>query len=118
MKVFLRTYGCRANQYDSETVRAMIERSGGVIVDSPDEADVAIFNSCAVTTEAESELRKGIRRAARRRPALSTLVMGCAASLDDGRIRALPTVDHVVRGADFETIAQALSLPPVSLEAA
>ena len=96
MKVFLRTLGCRANQYDSETVRAMIERSGGEVVASPDEADVAIFNSCAVTSEAEVELRKGVRRAARQRPALRTLVMGCASARDPGTLRALPTVQHVV----------------------
>lgn len=117
MKVFLRTYGCRANQYDSETVRAMVERAGGVIVAHADEADVAIFNSCAVTAEAESDLRKGIRRAARARPELRTLVMGCAASLDQGAIRQLPTVQHVVAGADFTAIAEALDFPPVALGA-
>ena len=117
MKVFLRTYGCRANQYDSETVRAMVERAGGAVVDHPDDADVAIFNSCAVTAEAESDLRKGIRRAARARPELRTLVMGCAASLDRGAMRELPTVQHVVAGADFAAIADALQLPPVALGA-
>jgi len=118
MKVFLRTFGCRANQYDSETVRAMVERSGGECVASPEDADVAIFNSCAVTTEAEVELRKGVRRAARQRPGLRTLVMGCASARDTGALRALPTVEHVVPGADFEAIAAALDLPPVALGAA
>ncbi|MCC6928580.1 MAG: MiaB/RimO family radical SAM methylthiotransferase [Gemmatimonadaceae bacterium] len=118
MRVFLRTFGCRANQYDSETVRAMVERSGGEVVASPDDADVAIFNSCAVTTEAEVELRKGIRRAARQRPELRTLVMGCATARDTGGLRVLPTVQHVVAGADFEAIAAALQLSPDSLGAA
>ena len=118
MKVFLQTFGCRANQYDSETVRAMIERSGGEVVAVADEADVAIFNSCAVTAAAESELRKSVRRAARRRPGLATVVMGCAASLDRGRLRELPTVQHVVPGADFTALAQALDLPAHALGAA
>ena len=118
MKVFLQTFGCRANQYDSETVRAMIERSGGEVVAVADEADVAIFNSCAVTAAAESELRKSVRRAARRRPGLATVVMGCAASLDRGRLRELPTVQHVVPGADFTAIVQALDLPAHALGAA
>lgn len=112
MRVYLRTFGCRANQYDTETVRAMVERSGGSIVDRPEDADVAVFNSCAVTAEAEVELRKSVRGAARRSPALATVVMGCAASRDDGQIRALPTVTHVVGGADFAAVAEALSLPP------
>ena len=118
MRVFLRTFGCRANQYDSETVRAMVERSGGELVSSPDNADVAIFNSCAVTAEAERELRKGVRRAARQRPQLRTVVMGCATARDTGALRALPTVEHVVAGADFEAIAAALELPPEALGAA
>lgn len=118
MKVFLRTFGCRANQYDSETVRAMVERSGGEVVDTPAEADVAIFNSCAVTTEAEAELRKGVRRAARERPALRTVVMGCASARDSGMLRSLPTVTHLVPGADFEGVAAALDLPGEALGAA
>ena len=115
MKVYLRTFGCRANQYDSESVRAMIERAGGELVEAAREADVAIFNSCAVTAEAEVELRKGIRRAARERPALRTLVMGCASARDDGTLRALPTVERLVAGADLAAIAGALELPPESL---
>lgn len=118
MKVYLKTFGCRANQYDSETVRAMIERSGGAIVAQPEDADVAVFNSCAVTAEAEVDLRRNIRRAARRRPELTTLVMGCAASLDRGTLAALPTVRHVVPGADFTAVAGALDLPADALGAA
>lgn len=115
MKVWLRTFGCRANQYDSETVRAMVERGGGTIVPRPEEADVAVFNSCAVTAEAEAELRKGIRRVARVRPGVRTVVMGCASARDHGALRALPTVEAVVAGADYPLIAAALALPPESL---
>lgn len=114
MKVYLKTFGCRANQYDSETVRSMVERSGGEIVASPEEADMAVFNSCAVTAEAEVDLRKNIRRAARRRPALQSVVMGCAASLDKGAIASLPTVSNVIPGADFAAIAAAMGLSPES----
>lgn len=118
MKVYLRTFGCRANQYDSAAVRAMIERAGGEVVAEAAGADMAVLNSCAVTTEAEAEVRKGIRRVAREAPAISTLVMGCAASRDHGKLRSLPTVDHVVPGADLSAVAAALGLPPDSLGAA
>ncbi len=115
MKVFLRTFGCRANQYDSETVRAMIERSGGEVVERPDQADVAIFNSCAVTADAEAELRKGVRRVARDAPGVTSVVMGCAAARDDGTLRALPSVAHVVPGGDAADVARALALPASAL---
>ena len=113
MKVYLRTYGCRANQYDTEQVRSLVERAGGVIVDDPSDADHAVFNSCAVTAEAEAELRKGIRKAARSNGSLRTVVMGCAASLDRGQLRALPGVADVVAGGDAMEVARSLGLAPM-----
>ena len=110
-RVYLRTFGCRANQYDTEAVRAMIEAAGGEIVATPDDADAAVFNSCAVTAAAEADLRQSVRRAARRRPSLRTVVMGCAAARDDGTIAALPTVERVVPGADLLDVAATLGLP-------
>ena len=115
MKAYLRTFGCRANQYDTEAVRAMIEASGGEIVATPDDADLAVFNSCAVTAAAEADLRQSVRSAARRAPALRTVVMGCAAARDDGTIAALPTVERVVPGGDLLGVAEALGLSAPAL---
>ena len=119
MRVWLRTFGCRANQADTETVRAMIESSGGEIVDAPEAADVAVYNGCTVTTQAEAELRRTIRRTARRAPQLRSIVTGCAASLSPARgqplsLYDLPTVDRVVDGGDFAAVAGALELPPAA----
>ena len=88
----------------------MIESAGGEIVATPDEADAAVFNSCAVTAAAEADLRRAVRRVARRRPAVRTVVMGCAAARDDGTIAALPSVERVVSGADLVGVAVALDL--------
>src|SRR5690606_11206744 len=89
------------------------------------------FNSCAVTSRAEADLRAGVRRAARANPRLRTVVMGCAAALDQRReaaadagadegggnaggrsLRVLPTVQSVVGGADLEGVARAFGLDP------
>ncbi|MFI5312258.1 MAG: MiaB/RimO family radical SAM methylthiotransferase [Gemmatimonadales bacterium] len=120
MRVYLRTFGCRANQYDTEAARAMIEAGGGVIVERAADAEIALFNSCAVTSGAEADLRKAVRREARldageggaRTGALRTIVMGCASALDDGTIAALPGVSDVIAGADLPALAQALGLDP------
>lgn len=111
MRVYLRTFGCRANHYDTEAVRAMLGAAGHTIVGSPVDADVAVFNSCAVTAEAEADLRQGVRRAARENHGLRSIVMGCATSFDGGAIRSLPTVSHTIAGADLGAIAEALGLP-------
>jgi threonylcarbamoyladenosine tRNA methylthiotransferase MtaB len=122
MKVHLQTFGCRANHYDTESVRALTLNAGHEIVDDVSEADVAVFNSCAVTSEAERDVRKAIRRAAGRNPRLRSVVMGCAAALPGSRsvLGGLPTVKHVVAGADIAAMAEALgidgrhAIPPAS----
>lgn len=111
-RVYLRTFGCRANQYDSETVRAMVEGTGGSIVDRVEDATVAVFNSCAVTSAAEAELRRSVRSAARANAGLQTVIMGCAAARDPGGLASLPTVSHVVPGAELPAIAAALGVAP------
>jgi threonylcarbamoyladenosine tRNA methylthiotransferase MtaB len=115
LRVFLQTFGCRANHYDSEMARAMLERSGHVVVGSAAEADVALFNSCAVTREAEADLRAAVRRAARAQPAIRSVIMGCAAGLaaerGDASLETLPGVEAIVPGADARALARALDLP-------
>jgi threonylcarbamoyladenosine tRNA methylthiotransferase MtaB len=116
VRVYLRTFGCRANHYDSETARAMIERAGHEIVATARAADIAVFNSCAVTSEAEADLRQAVRRAARERPGLRSVIMGCASGLaaarEESALRELPGVEHLVAGADMPALASALDLAP------
>ena len=119
MRVYLHTFGCKANQYDTETVRQAIEDAGSVVVDHWAEADAAVVNSCTVTHVAEAKMRGLVRRIARETGGQSgpggqgvrTIVMGCAAALDDGRIAALPGVARVVGGGDTLAVLEALELP-------
>ncbi|HEX6809683.1 MAG TPA: MiaB/RimO family radical SAM methylthiotransferase [Gemmatimonadaceae bacterium] len=110
MKVYLQTFGCRANQYDSEVVRALLEGGGAELVAKVADADAAVFNSCAVTAAAEADLRQAVRRAARRRPGMASVVMGCAAARDPEGIAALPGVARVVPGAGGAEVAAALGI--------
>lgn len=117
MNFLLRTHGCRANQYDSETVRAMLLAAGAQETAAAEDADIAILNSCSVTAAAEADLRKEIRRIARSNPRVRTIVMGCAPGLAardeaENPLRTLPTVSDAVAGADLAEIAMAAGLPP------
>ncbi len=92
MRVYFHTFGCKTNQYDTEAVRQALESAGAVTVEAPEHADVAVVNSCTVTHVGEAKMRSFVRRLHRRRPELDTVVMGCAAALDDGTIAGLPGV--------------------------
>lgn len=105
MNVYFHTFGCKANQYDTELVRQAFADAGATVVDQADAADLAVVNSCTVTQESESKLRRYVRHQAR--AGRDTLVMGCAAALDRGVLAALPRVRAVVGGADPEHVLQA-----------
>ena len=120
MKVFLHTFGCKANQYDTEVVRQRLESAGCEVVEDAAGADAAVVNSCTVTHVGESKMRRFVRHLAKEQPGIRTVVMGCAAALDDGTIAALPNVSHVVGGADADAVLQSLlpsavRRPPSSL---
>lgn len=107
MKVHLRTFGCRANHYDTEQVRAVVAAMGATEGDAAG-ADVAVLNSCAVTSDAEADLRQAVRRIARESPGTRIVVTGCAAARSHETIAQLPNVTHVIAGADIAQVALAL----------
>jgi len=112
VNVLLHTFGCKANQYDTEVVRQRLEAAGCRVVGTAEEADAAVVNSCAVTHVSEAKMRGLVRRIARRRSGVRVVVMGCAAALDEGRLAALADGVSVVAGADGAAVARALGLPP------
>ncbi|MGH7608302.1 MAG: MiaB/RimO family radical SAM methylthiotransferase [Gemmatimonadales bacterium] len=99
MNVYFHTFGCKANQYDTDQVRRAFAAAGAVAVDDLAAADLAVINSCTVTHESEVKLRRLVRHVGRAARA-ETIVMGCAAARDDGTIAALPRVRAVVPNAD------------------
>ena len=107
MNVYFHTFGCKANQYDTEVVRQAFADQGAVVVAAAADADLAVVNSCTVTGEAEAKLRHYVRRLGR--AGCSTVVMGCAAARDgpSGAIAALPGVRAVVGGADPAAVLRA-----------
>ena len=111
MNVYFHTFGCKANQYDTALVRRAFEHAGAAVVDDPAAADLAVVNSCTVTHESEAKLGRLVRRLARRRGGIQTVVMGCAAALDTGPIAALPSVRAVVGGAEPAQVLRAAGLP-------
>ena len=84
----LLTFGCRLNAFESEVMRGHAAAAGL--------NDAIIVNSCAVTAEAERQVRQSIRKARRENPEATIVVTGCAAQIDPERFAAMPEVDRVV----------------------
>ena len=62
MKIFLDSVGCRLNQAEIEEMAANFRSAGHVIVPTAVDADIAIINTCTVTSRAASDSRKKLVR--------------------------------------------------------
>ncbi|MEM7618039.1 MAG: tRNA (N(6)-L-threonylcarbamoyladenosine(37)-C(2))-methylthiotransferase MtaB [Pseudomonadota bacterium] len=82
------TFGCRLNTYESEVMRAHAQKAG---MD-----DAIIFNTCAVTKEAERQARQAIRRAKRDNPNAKIVVTGCSAQIDPDTYAGMDEVDQII----------------------
>lgn len=85
------TFGCRLNTYESEVMRQLIQES---------KEDVLVFNTCAVTSEAERQARQAIRKARRENPNVKIIVTGCSAQVNAKLYTDMPEVDRVLGNDD------------------
>ena len=100
MKVYFLTLGCRVNQYETDAARRLFLDNGHENVDSPEEADVCIVNTCSVTGEADRKSSQMLRRMAKNNPNAVIVAMGCASELKTGDVAA----DIVIGTRDKNTV--------------
>ncbi|HET9948735.1 MAG TPA: MiaB/RimO family radical SAM methylthiotransferase [Longimicrobiales bacterium] len=115
MRVHYRTFGCKANQYDTERMRQELEARGARTADERDEADVYVVNTCTVTNHADAEARRLVRRLHRERPGARIVVAGCSAALRAESYAAMPGVAAVVPGHDPVAVADGAAPPLAQL---
>ena len=95
----IRTYGCQMNVHDSERLAGLLEQAGYVRSGAGEEADVVVFNTCAVRENADNRLYGNLGHMASvkaRKPGMQIAVGGCMAQKDRGEVqRRAPWVDVV-----------------------
>lgn len=108
MRVFLDQIGCRLNEAEVAGWRRELLRLGHRPVGRLEDADVAVFNSCAVTAEAARDSRKRTRRLHRRNPEARIVLTGCFATLEPAAAAGLAGVDLVVPNPDKPRLVERL----------
>ena len=95
----VRTYGCQMNVHDSERLAGLLEAAGYVKAPAGADADVVVFNTCAVRENADNKLYGNLSHLAPRKrsdPGMQIAVGGCLAQKDrDAVLRRAPWVDVV-----------------------
>src|SRR5690349_1249198 len=103
-RLFIETYGCQMNVYDSERMRDVLSPLGYAVTDKPDDADLVILNTCHIREKATEKVYSEIGRLRahkERRVAegkgMTIAIAGCVAQAEGEEIIArAPAVDLVV----------------------
>ncbi len=99
-KVFIKTFGCQMNEYDSDKMVDVLGASDGLVrTDTPEDADVILFNTCSIREKSQEKVFSDlgrIKELKRKKPELVIGVGGCVASQEgDAIVKRAPFVDVV-----------------------
>lgn len=98
-KVYIKTFGCQMNEFDSERILYFLEREGYRRTFDMEKANVIVFNTCAVREKAKNRLYGHVgdlKRLKEKNPDLLILVGGCTAqNLRQKLIRDFPYIDII-----------------------
>jgi threonylcarbamoyladenosine tRNA methylthiotransferase MtaB len=98
--------GCRLNEAELETWASQFLKRGHQVTTDSVGADIVVFNSCAVTGEADRKSRQQIGRLHRGNPNAKLVVTGCHASLNREAVKNYLGVDLVVDNQNKETLVE------------
>jgi threonylcarbamoyladenosine tRNA methylthiotransferase MtaB len=109
-RVLFRTFGCKANQYDTERMRQELEALGARTEGATARAHLCVVNTCTVTNQADADARRFIRRIRRENPGVRVVVAGCSSALRPQDYRRMDGVVGVVEGHDPVEVARSAVL--------
>ena len=109
-KLFIKTYGCQMNVYDSERMAEAMGGAGYVETDKPDDADMILLNTCHIREKAAEKVYSELgrfRKLKDGRPDLKIGVAGCVAQAEGEEImRRQPLVDLVVGPQSYHRLPE------------
>ncbi len=116
-RVFIRTYGCQMNVYDSDRMADVLRPLGYALSDSPEQADLVVLNTCHIREKASEKVYSELGRlrdvkVERRREGadLTIAVAGCVAQAEGEEIaRRQPAVDIVVGPQAYHRLPELLA---------
>ena len=109
MQIHLKALGCRLNEAEIENWAADFQSQGHNLTEQPDNADLIVINTCAVTNEAVKKSRQLIRRSHRNNPKAKLVVSGCYASLNPELEKDIPAIDMLVANHDKDKLVERIN---------
>jgi tRNA-2-methylthio-N6-dimethylallyladenosine synthase len=100
-KIYLKTFGCQMNEYDSSRMRDLLHTTHGIVpVDTPEQATILMLNTCSIREKAQEKVFSELGRwriLKQKQPSIIIGVTGCVASQEGHAIqKRAPFVDFVL----------------------
>ena len=106
MNINFQALGCRLNEAELESWASEFLKRGHQVTTDSAEADIMVFNSCAVTSEADRKSRQQIGRLHRSNPEARLVVTGCHASLNSEAVKDYLGVNLVVDNQNKDALVE------------
>jgi threonylcarbamoyladenosine tRNA methylthiotransferase MtaB len=111
-RFFVKTLGCKVNQYESQAMRELLIKVGFKECLSKETADIYIINTCTVTHKADTESRYWAGIFHKTNPRAKIVITGCCVEKDAGAFSFLPGISNIIKNEDKGRIAEILSGTP------
>ena len=108
-RFFIKTLGCKVNQYESQAVRELLLDTGFKECLAKETADIYILNTCTVTHRADSESRHWVGVFHKAHPNAKIVLTGCAVEKNADTFSFLPGVSNIIKNDDKINIADILT---------
>lgn len=109
MKAAIFTLGCKVNQYESQEMTEMLNKNGYFVVDSKEDADVYIINSCTVTAESNRKTRQAVRHFKSKYPDAAVVLTGCVPQAFPDEALGVKEADIILGNKNNSQIINALN---------
>lgn len=100
------TLGCKVNQYETEAIKEAFKKSGYMVVDFKEKADVYVVNTCSVTHLSDRKSRQVMRRAKQINKDAVLVVCGCYAQTAPKEVAEIPDADIIVGNGEKNRILE------------
>ena len=103
MNVQYITLGCKVNQYETEAIRELFNRSGYTDFENA-KADIIVINTCSVTAQSDKKAGQTLRRCRKENPQAVIILTGCMVQAFPERSESLKEADIVIGNTDISKI--------------
>ncbi len=96
MRIAFKTLGCRVNLYETDALASQFKESGYDVVDSEQDSDIYVVNTCTVTNQSDQKCRQAINQIRRSHPNAIIAAMGCMVNHRKEEMLSSGTIDYAI----------------------